>query len=188
MTKNEKISIARKLSAHKPVINICQYCGKSFSIKWNKRYQKHCCRSCSAKSLSTESRKQISEKMIGKNSGENNAMYGKSPKNTKSITVFSEKHTNKKEFNVRSSHEKRFIDIINQNNDIIAFTYEPQNFKVKYVDEKGINRTYQPDFLLNDNKITEIKNRWNVTLKETKIKEAAFRKQFPLIEYEIVFW
>jgi hypothetical protein len=126
--------------------------------------------------------------MIGKNSGDHNGMYGKTPKNTKNIKVYSEKHTGSKEFIVRSSHEKKFVDIINENKDVIKFTYEPKDFKVKYVDENNIKRTYQPDFLLNDNKITEIKNSWNVTLPETKIKQNAFQKQYPSIEYEIIFW
>jgi len=185
---NDKIRKKRKLNSHSDVVNICKKCGKKFKIRWNKRHQKYCSRSCSSKNISLEARKAISKKMLGKNSGEKNGMYGKSPKNTKLIKVYSEKHTGKKQFNVRSSYEKIYIDDINKNNEILKFTYEPENFKIKYKDEKGNNRTYQPDFLINDNKVVEIKNSWNVTLNETKLKEIAFKEKFPLIIYEIIFW
>jgi hypothetical protein len=70
---------------------------------------------------------------------------------------------------------------------ISNFTYEPKQFKVKYKDEKGIQRTYQPDFLLK-NEIIEIKNKWSAKLKETKIKKEAFKKAFPNIKYQIICW
>ena len=53
-------------------------------------------------------------------------------------------------------------------------------------DEENTERTYQPDFLINDNKIIEIKNKWTSTLDETKIKSKSFKKKFPLMEYKIL--
>jgi len=125
--------------------------------------------------------------MKGLNSGKNNGMYGKSPSHTKRILVFSNKHTKKKTFYVRSSYEKIFVDQINENNFIKKFTYEPKNFRVSYKDENGLERTYQPDFLVNK-KIVEIKNKWNAELEETKIKERAFKKTFPNTKYTIIKW
>ena len=63
--------------------------------------------------------------MKGVNAGKNNGMYGKTPKNTKRIKVYSEKHTKNKIFFVKSSYEKKIVDDINNNNSINFFTYEP---------------------------------------------------------------
>jgi len=165
---------------------ICPQCNNEFEVSYYKTNQVCCSKSCSAKNMSIETRDKIRKKMIGINSGNKNGMYGKSPKNTKNIEVFSKKHTGKKVFNVRSSYEAEFVKRINRNELISKFTYEPKQYKVNYIDNLGINRTYQPDFLINDNEVIEIKNSWNSQLDETHIKEKYFRTQFPTITYKIL--
>jgi len=160
----------------------CNNCGKELSRK----RKTNLCSKCLHSSI--EYRTKISKSCKGKNAGNKNGMYGKSPKNTKNIKVFSKKHTGNKIFAVRSSYEKIFVDKINENELISKFTYEPKEFKVKYKDKQGIERTYQPDFLVEDNQIREIKNKWNAELEETKLKENAFRTKFPYIDYKIIAW
>ena len=183
---NEKVSKARKGSGHKNVAKICPTCKSSFEIRWNKRNQIYCSTICVRRS--DEVKKKISEKVKGKNAGSKNGMYGKSPKNTKNIEVFSKKHTGNKIFTVRSSYEKIIVDKINENKLISKFTYEPKKYKVEYKDENGVERTYQPDFLIEDNQVREIKNNWSAGLEETKLKEIAFRQKFPNIDYRIIAW
>lgn len=162
----------------------CKKCGNPLSKIQKMRKGSYCCKSCRAQDISEQSKQQISVKMIGVNSGEKNGMYGKSPKHTKHIWVFSEKHTGEKYFEVRSSYEKRFVEELNENNNVTFFTYEPLEYKTKFLDKKGVNRSYQPDFLINNNLVMEIKNRWNITLDETAEKENAFNNNFK-IEYKI---
>lgn len=178
---NAKVSKKLKKS-DEPYIKICPVCKEKFRA--NKKRQICCSRNCSSRNMSVETKNKIRQKMIGVNAGDKNGMYGKSPKNTKNIEVYSEKHLHQKHLKVRSTFEKRFIDELNNDIKVINFIYEPKKFKVKYIDENGVKRTYQPDFLVNENKIVEIKNKWNVTLEETRIKEDAFRKSFN-VDYEI---
>ena len=148
--------------------------------------QKYCSHSCGSRSLSKESRQRISEKMKGVHAGSKNGMYGKTPKNTKRIKVFSEKHVGPKEFLVKSSFEAKFIEILNEDEYVISFMYEPIQYKVFYEDSENKKRSYQPDFLVNDEKVIEIKNRWSINLSQTKEKEKEFKILFPKVEYKLI--
>jgi hypothetical protein len=175
-TKNK---IAEKLK--KPKMEyFCVNCGKQKS----KKGKTDLCSPClySSKKFSDD----ISKRMKGKNKGDKNGMFGKTPKHTKNITVFTEK-SSIKNFVVRSTYEKLYIDKLNNDKFVSRFEYEPSLYKVKYMDDNGTNKTYQPDFLVGG-KIIEIKNKWNATHIETKIKKDAFEKQFPEIEYVILIY
>ena len=188
-TKEKRKEINIKLSKFyedkKPELiqKICQYkdCGKTYTINYTKaKSSKFCSRSCAAKGISIETRLAISNKMKGVNSGEKNGMYGKSPKNTQRILVYSLKHIGNTEFFVRSSYERDFVKEINENENIISFEYEPKIYKCKYVlDSK--NRTHQPDFLINEKiseYVVEVKDEWTMGLDETKAKEQSFKENF----------
>jgi hypothetical protein len=183
-------SISKKLkgTGHSDVEKICPKCHNLFKVRWNKRNQQFCSRSCSAKSLSIESKESISKNMLGKNSGEKNGMFGKTPSNTKRILVFSNKEKDKNEFFVKSSYEKIYVDLLNRDPLILFFQYEPKEFKVFYKDSNNKRRTYQPDFLINGKEIVEIKNTWNAKLPETLEKEKAFKNQYPNMLFKIIKW
>lgn len=135
---------------------------------------------------STETKIKLSEKMIGKNTGEKNGMYGKKPKNTQRIKVYSEKHLNSKIFVVRSTYEKDYIELLNKDNNVISFKYEPKEYRCNYI-LSGKKRTYQPDFLVNEVKkqyVVEVKAKWMLENEETIIKEKTFKETYP-IEYLI---
>lgn len=141
------------------------------------------CRKCLYKN--DEYKKVLSIALKGINKGSKNGMFGVSPKHTKPILVFSKKHTKDENFKVRSSYEKKYVDVINNDPSIYSFTYEPKKFQTFYIDSSMNERSYQPDFLINDNLIIEIKNGWNVTLPETKEKEIAFKNKHK-IKYKII--
>jgi hypothetical protein len=177
--KNIKISdsLKKHYSLKKKIkTSVCSSCKKEFEQKrmengkWSQR------KTCSEICLSERN------SMKGKNTGDSNGMYGVSPENTKRIKVKSEKEP-RIEFYVKSSFEARFISDLNSDAQISNFIYEPKEYRVFYIEDNK-QRTYQPDFLVNG-KVIEIKNPWNAKLEETKIKEKAFRNQFPNIEYEI---
>ena len=177
---NEKVG--KKLKKEKE-LKICLECGKEFKPK--KKNQKFCSRKCSSV-ISQKTKEIISKKMKGVNAGSKNGMYGKTPSNTKRIKVFSDKHIKNKKFIVKSSYEAKFVDIINCDINIKSFVYEPKNFRIKYKDENGISRTYLPDFLINNNQIIEIKNKWSANLPETILKAEKFKKTFEDIDYKII--
>lgn len=86
------------------------------------------------------------------NSGENNAMYGKPSPNGSG-------HGWKgwyKKFYFRSLRELSYVLYLDDNN-IRWETAEKKRFRIKYQDYKGTERTYAPDFLVNNNKLVEIK-------------------------------
>jgi hypothetical protein len=185
---NDKVSetLKEKLKQRKKnnIFLECKNCKKEFEVIWNKRNQECCSRTCSVSIRKNDPkwREKISSSMKGKNTGDSNGMYGVSPENTKRIKVKSEKEP-RIEFYVKSSFEARFISDLNSDAQISNFIYEPKEYRVFYIEDNK-QRTYQPDFLVNG-KVIEIKNPWNAKLEETKIKEKAFRNQFPNIEYEI---
>lgn len=184
---NKKISKALKNKNTKSDVKlICEYCKNTFNIRWSKRHQRFCSRSCATKFKVNDPKwkRKISESMKGVNIGKKNGMYGKTPTNTRRIKVFSNKEP-RKTFYVKSSYEAKYIDILNEDTNVTYFQYEPKQFRVSYKDKKGNDKTYQPDFYVN-NKIIEIKNLWSSSLYDTKIKERAFRSQFPDMVYEIV--
>lgn len=116
--------------------------------------------------------------------GKNNPMYGKTPTNTKRIRVTSTK-TKDFSFLVKSSYEAEYVDLLNNDDSVKSFEYEPRSFRVKYKDKNNISRTYMPDFLVND-KVIEIKNSWNIKLPDVNEKKEAFNKAFPNTEYQII--
>ena len=75
------------------------------------------------------------------------------------------------QFFYRSSYEKRMMICLEQDNNVILYAHEP--FYIKY----GIGKRYLPDFLIhykNGRKVLlELKNNWNKTLEETRIKQLA---------------
>jgi hypothetical protein len=188
---SKKVSLKLKNSGNSNVYIACKFCHNIFTVNWNKRYRIFCSKSCSSKAISDETRKLISVKMKGKNKGELNGMYGKSPKNTKSIKIVSLKHQDDTNVTVRSSYEKLFIEEIDKDLNIVSFLYEPKQFKTIYIDKKNSKRTYQPDFLVNyvdgTCKVIEIKNKWSSSLEETQIKKDAFQNAFD-IDYEIIVY
>jgi hypothetical protein len=182
---NEKISKSLKGRGNPKSIKICEHCQTKFEVEWRKRNQRFCSRSCRAKSIkfSTES----IQKMSISKSGENNPMFGVSPKNTKKIEVYSEKHLGNKQFLVRSTYEKEYVDTLTSNPKVVSFEYEPRKFKCKYF-INGKYRTYQPDFLVNEidrEYVIEIKASWQIESEETQLKANAFRSTH-LINYEII--
>lgn len=186
-------SVSKKLKgtfngkpAYENIKKICAECGKEFEIDHKHRSQIYCSHACTHSSSTF--RENVSKGMKGINVGEKNGMYGKSPANVKRIEVQSDKHVGNTKFFVRSSWESKYVDELNSDSNVVKFEFEPRQYRVKYVDEFGAKRTYQPDFLINDTIVVEIKNSWNVKLKETQLKETAFKIMFPFIEYRLIFW
>ena len=182
--KNKKISkslkkISKSLIKNKPKY-FCKRCGSELKRK----RKTGLCKKCMHKS--PEYRERLSKANKGKNAGKKNGMYGKSTPHTKNIRVFSEKHTKNNFFIVRSTYEEKFVEIINKDDSIKKFTYEPNEYRVYFINEKGVERSYQPDFLINEDRITEIKNSYSIKLEETKIKEKTFLNQFPYMKYKIL--
>ena len=178
---NEKGS---KTLSNAPLIKKCKQCGCNFNAA--KKSRLFCSVSCASidRGKNESYRKLLSKKMKGKNIGSNNGMFGKSPTNTKLIMVTSNKHTKKSNFYVRSSYEEKYVKMLNEDDSVTHFTYEPKQFRTTY-EFNGKLHTYMPDFLINDNLIVEIKNEWNATLKETTIKSDAFMNTFD-IDYQIL--
>jgi hypothetical protein len=185
VSEETKNKISKSLMGKEPINKsikknyFCKKCNKKL-YKKNKSYL---CKNCTYKS--EEFKNLLSFKLKGNNLGDKNGMYGKSPKHTRKIKVYSNKNIGEKEFIVRSSYEKIFIEKLNEDKSVDFFKYEPKEYRTEYISE-GLKRTYQPDFLINGKEIIEIKNKWNITLEETKIKERAFRNKFPLIPYKII--
>jgi len=173
---NAKISKAFLGRGNGSVELTCVYCQKSFNVSWSKRHQKTCSRSCSSKNLSIDSRNKISEKMKVINAGENNPMFGRSPKNTKRIKVYSDKHLGEKEFYVRSTYEAAYVELLDKSGDVKSFVYEPIEYKTQYV-QNGKTKTYQPDFYVTESQVvyvTEVKAEWQKNSKESLLKKEAF--------------
>lgn len=122
------------------------------------------------------------------NSGEKNNMYGKSPPvgSGSGIGCWYKKNY------FRSLKELTFfIKEIEQKN-LIWRTAQNKNLRIKYIDQKGVNRTYVADFLINENILVEVKPKplWNV--KSVQIKAEAGRKfcsnlgwEYKLIDIEV---
>ena len=126
--------------------------------------------------------------MKGVNAGEKNPMFGKTPHNTKRISVYSEKHIGDKNFVVRSSYEARYVKELNENINVISFLYEPDQYKCTYYTDK--KRTYQPDFLVNElslKYVAEIKAKWQETANDTLVKKEAFLQTFEL-NYKLIVY
>lgn len=181
----DKISNSLKGRGHQFIKKICDHCNSEFEVSWRKRNQRFCSKSCRAKSIVFSN--QSIQKMSVAKSGENNPMFGISPKNTKRLKVHSVKHIGNKTFFVRSSYEKEYVEEITANERVISFEYEPASFKCNYL-LANKNRTYQPDFLITEidrTYIVEIKAKWQKDSAETLIKEKAFKDTYS-IEYKIL--
>ncbi len=186
-TKNKRLEINEKISkslTKEPLIKVCEKCKKDFKAKRSSRF---CSRSCKSKSLSAESRNKISEKMKIINAGENNPMFGKSPKNTKRILVYSDKHNGAKNFYVRSSYEELYVKELNESETVVSFIYEPVMFKCNYVSDNK-KRTYQPDFFVTEQTktyVTEVKAKWQKDSEDTIQKKTAFINSFDI---DYILW
>lgn len=113
----------------------------------------------------------ISQIGISRNVGKNNAMYGKAPHHTKRHKFFSNK--NNKEFIVKSTYELSAIKILENDNDVLNYQYEP--FNIPY-DE---NHSTIPDFLVeykNKKVLIEVKPQNCIKLWNNKIKIEAMKK------------
>jgi len=156
---NEKVSKKIQGNAHKDIEKTCVECGKTFTIRWNKRHQKCCSVSCARKlkmkdpeyilNLSTalkntykdvEKRKRLRD--IGRKGG------------------FGNHGITKNGIKFQSNLEKQCFEWLEQNNiKFIAHKHIPNSSKVSdiYIIEKdlwieldGINREKKKEWLGND--------------------------------------
>jgi len=147
-SKTQDISKFRKLG---------QEANKNRKYKsWEEQY---------GKELSDKKKKEYSKKFKGKN----NPMYGKiSPKGSgKGVSGW---------YNgwfFRSLLELSFMINYIEKNNICWESAEKNKFKIKYIDYKNSERTYIPDFILNDNLLVEIKPKRLVNTPLIKLKTRA---------------
>lgn len=164
---------------------ICQNetCKKEFTVIYKKKEQKYCSKGCQYRCVS------FREKLKGsKNSGKNNPMYGKSPGNSKGVYVDTKKHTGEDRFYVRSTYEAEYVKVLESDQSVICYTYEPKEYR-SYYKYNGINRSYLPDFLVqtkNSLSIIEVKPKRIRSLPEIEAKKESFIRSFPNITY--IYW
>lgn len=185
---NRKISEKLKINGNGGMITLnCKRCDKIFTTRRRRnRNQKYCSNSCSSLDISDSSRLRISEKMREINRGEKNPMFGRSPKNTSNVQAISDKHKGDSIFNVRSTYEKEYVELLNNNDSVLYFLYEPKKYRCEY-ELEGVKRTYQPDFYvreINNEYVTEVKALWQLETNETMAKMDGFIKKFT-IPYKI---
>lgn len=116
--------------------------GKSVYSVWLEKY---------GKEIADQKLEELKKKQSINSSGENNPMYGKPPPNGSGNGW---KGWYKNWF-FRSLRELSYmINIIEKEN----LNWETgEKIKIEYIDYKGIKRTYRPDFIINKNKLIEIK-------------------------------
>jgi hypothetical protein len=185
---NRKISEKLKINGNGGMITLdCIYCKKNFTTKRRgNRNQRYCSNSCSSSDISDSSRLKISEKMKLINKGEKNPMFGRSPKNTSSVQAISDKHHGDSIFNVRSTYEREYVELLNDNDSVLYFVYEPKKYRCEY-EMEGVKRTYQPDFYVKEidyEYVTEVKALWQLETNETIAKKDGFIRKFT-IPYKI---
>jgi hypothetical protein len=96
--------------------------------------------------------KSYSEKRSKLHSGKNNPMYGK-PSPNGSGQGWKGWY---KDFYFRSLRELSYVIYLDENN-IKWSTAEKKKFRIEYKDYNGTDRTYAPDFIIEDKKLVEIK-------------------------------
>ena len=99
--------------------------------------------------------------------GKNNPMYGK-PTPSGSGSGYSGWY---KDIYFRSFHELSYFVKIIERHDILCESAEKVKWVIKYIDEKGSDRTYRADFVLNNKYLVEIKPKKMRNLREVLLKE-----------------
>ena len=118
--------------------------GKSVYDVWVEKYGKE-----EADRRKYDMRRKISER----NKGKNNPMYGKVPSNKAGAGISGWY----KNWYFRSLRELSFMINIIEKEGHAWKNAESHEFTIKYLDVNGVERTYHPDFVLNDKIIIEIK-------------------------------
>lgn len=160
--KNGKFGILLKnKKRNKPT---CKICGKEV----NKHENIYCSRKCMHKS--NDVGKKISQSMKGKNVGEKNGMFGIPPSHKKYYGGIFYSNKNKKDIKYRSSYELKALEILEKDDDVVYYYYEP--YSIKYRNGKRSTIIDFEIFYKENKKIVEVKpksllNRWN---NEEKIK------------------
>lgn len=131
--------------------------------------------------------KQRREKMSGKAKGKNNSMYGKpSPlKSGKGISGW----FNGKYF--RSLHELKFMIVCERFN----LKYKSaENIRIKYEKYDGTERTYSPDFIVNEKYLVEVKPKRLFKTPLNLLKSKAAKKyckennlKYKILDFDIVY-
>jgi hypothetical protein len=117
--------------------------GKSFYQVWLEKY---------GKEIADQKLKDFKLGCRERNSGKNNNMYGKSP----GINAGKGYSGRYKGFFFRSLLELAYVVKILEK---YKLTWQPAEgiINISYVDQKGIERTYRPDFVINNKYLVEIK-------------------------------
>lgn len=144
-TKETKDKIRVSLSGKTSGTNNGMY-GKNFFDIWVEKY---------GKEVADEKLVELRRKQSLASSGENNPMYGKtSPKG--SGNGWSGWY---KGWFFRSLHELTFMINVIERFGFEWKSAETNQYKIGYIDYKGTNRNYFPDFILNDKYLVECKPR-----------------------------
>lgn len=117
--------------------------GKNMYYFWEKRY---------GKEIAEKKMDDYKEKRRILHSGENNPMYGVPPKNGSGCGY---KGWYKTHY-FRSLREVAYMIHLDENN-IPWSSAEKKSFEIKYINWDGADRTYRPDFLINEKNLIEIK-------------------------------
>ena len=161
----QKISRAntRGQSIKKPN-HTCKHCHAPF---FSYKEQQFCSRSCM--NNSSAYREKLSQNKVN----DNNPMFGRPPQFRSKIVVFSNKL--QQEIRVRSSYEKRAIEILDSQSNVMSFSYEKT--KVPYVLNGKTKNTIVDFTVVTDNGILliEVKPQDMIKLWNNQVKIDAIR-------------
>lgn len=143
---------------------------------WLKRY---------GKEEADRRKEEYSKKLSVKYSGKGNPMYGKSPANTVGAGISGRY----KGWAFRSLLELSYMVNTIEKQNLTWEKGEQKKFTVEYIDLKGTERTTKPDFyLVDENKIIEIKPKYILNFDKTKHKLKEAREAYNNLgyNYEVV--
>jgi hypothetical protein len=131
-----------------------------------------------------EKAKKIKNKISSKTSGKNNPMYGK-PSPVGSGNGWSGWY---KGWYFRSLKELSYMINVIERFKLKWESGEQKKFKIEYIDWKGTNKTYHPDFLIEEKYLVEIKpkNLWNSDTIKRKRESAKIWCEKRGLKYKII--
>lgn len=149
--------------------------GVSNHERWTKKY---------GKEEADRRMDEFKNKLSIRFSGKNNNMYGKDSPHGSGAGIGGWYNG----WFFRSLRELTYVvNVLEKNNDYWK-SADNNEYKVKYVDEKGSERTYRPDFIVNDKIIIEIKPGKLQKTVNNKLKFKAAKKFYKKlkIEYKVI--
>jgi len=155
----------------------CKFCGKEV----NKHENIYCSKKCA--SQSEDVKKKISNSIKGKNSGKSNGMFGISPSHKKYKGGIYYSNKNKKEIKYRSSYELIAMEILEKDDNVLYYNYEPYNIKYRNGKRSTII-DFEIFYKEELKKIVEVKpkrllNRWNNKEKIKAVKKYCKKNNIP---------